>query len=271
MMQRVRADPENVHDAPIAELPPTSDMWVPGARRRVLAQDPATDAITYVSEIPVGYRRQVEVDHRREHPAGRFEFHHCHEEGFILAGRYDFGGWYDWNALSYLNHPSTWVHPADQHAPDGARLIMKMSAPLDFVYRDIPSDWDGVEFPADPERAGGHRGVSSRPLDPDGGRPDRTGRRWQRLWHDVVNGWTTWLVVVPPSWRGSGDGRTAAGGDELFLLSGDVRTRVGGDLVDLREGDYVCDTDRFEDGGATERSGTGCLMIRWTRGVDPRS
>jgi hypothetical protein len=123
MMHRVRTGPVDVRDAPVAELPHTSDMWAPGAVRRVLAQDSATDAITYVPEIPAGYRRRAEVEYRRTYPAGRFEYHTCHEEGFILAGRYHFGGWYDWNALSYLNHPPTWVHPADQHAPDGARLV----------------------------------------------------------------------------------------------------------------------------------------------------
>jgi hypothetical protein len=268
MMPRLAVRPLNVADAPIAELPPTSDMWVPGARRRVLAHDPSTDAITYVSEIPVGYRRDAEAAYRQAHPPGRFEYHHCHEEGFILDGRYDFGGWYDWDALGYLNHPSTWVHPADQCAPEGARLIMKLSGPLDFKYRDIPEDWDGQEFPMDPERAREQRGVSSLALDPDGpSETDASGRRWQRIWHDVAGGWTTWLMTVPARWSGRGDGSSGPGGNELFVLTGDLRVRAFGDLVDLRAGDYVCDPERFEDGGAAERSEAGCVAIRWTRGL----
>lgn len=271
MMSRRMTERVNVRDAPIMELPPTSDMWVPGARRRVLAHDAETDAITYVSEIPMGYRRDAEVAYRQRHPPGRFEYHHCHEEGFILEGRYDFGGWYGWNALSYLNHPSTWVHPADQHAPDGATLIMKLSGPLEFSYADIPEDWDGREFPADAGLAGPHQGVSSRRLDASGGGTvDPSGRRWQRIWEDVVGGWITWLVSVDPGWRGKVDGWAADGGDELFILSGGLRKRIHGDLIDLSEGDYVCAPDRFEDGGADERSDNGCVAIRWTRGVDPQ-
>jgi hypothetical protein len=162
------------------------------------------------------------------------------------------------------------VHPADQHAPEGAKLIMKMSGPLDFTYSDIPAGWDGNEFPADPQLAGEHRGVSSRPIDPAGGQPDRTGKKWQRLWHDVVTGWTTWLVTAPPGWRGEGEARSVPGSSEWFLLSGDLRTRIHGDLVDLRAHDYACDPHRFEDGGAAESSTTGYVAIRWTRGPDPR-
>lgn len=270
MMRRVAAGPLNVRDAPIAELPPTSDMWVAGAHRRVLAHGPGSDAITYVSMIPVGYRRPAEAEQRQRHAPGRFEHHHCHEEGFILRGRYDFGGWYEWNALSYLNHPSTWVHPADQEAPDGATLLMKQSGPLDFVYSDIPEGWDGREYPADPERAGPHQGVSSQPVDPEGGGElDASGRRWQRLWHDQVSGWTTWLLTVPAGWRGGGAGWAEEGGDELFVLSGGLRTRIHGGLVELAEGDYVCSPQRYEHGGADEQSVQGCVAVRWTRGIEP--
>lgn len=269
-MQRLRVDPLNVRDAPVAELPPTNDMWVEGARRRVLSHDPDTGAITYVSELPAGYRRPAEIAYRRERPAGRFEYHTCHEEGFILEGRIDFGGWYDWQALAYLNHPSTWVHPADQCAPDGALLIMKLSGPLDFAYVAISEDWDGREYAADPGRAGPHHGASSLPVDVRAdGREDGSGRRWQRAWTDVASGWTTWVVQAHAGWRGVGDGWSVAGGDELFVLSGDMRTRVRGDLVHLRQGDYVSDPERFEDGGGAEASEDGFVVIRWTRGVDP--
>jgi hypothetical protein len=82
----------------------------------VPAQDSATDAITYVPEIPAGYRRRAEVEYRRTYPAGRF--------------------------------------------------------------------------------------VCSRPLDPGRcGEVGLTGRRWQRLWVDAIDGWTSWLVTVPPGRR----------------------------------------------------------------------
>lgn len=269
-MPRRRVEPLNVRDAPVVELPPTNDMWVAGARRRVLSHDPETDAVTYVSQLPVGYRRPAEIVYRRERAAGRFEYHTCHEEGFILDGSVDFGGWYPWQALAYLNHPSTWVHPSDQCAPDGAMLIMKLSGPLDFAYVDIPEEWDRREYPFDPQRAGPHRGTSSQPVDTAaGGGMDASGRRWQRMWVDVVGGWTTWVLQLGAGWRGRGDGWAADGGDEIFVVSGDLRTRIDGQLVHLRQGDYVCAPDRFEDGGASEGSDEGCVAIRWTRGIDP--
>lgn len=64
-----------------------------GARRRLLD---AADRLFYTQGInatgqgtgtalPAGYRRPAEIVYRRERPAGRFEYHTCHEEGFILA------------------------------------------------------------------------------------------------------------------------------------------------------------------------------------------
>lgn len=263
MMDRRSVQPLEVRDAPVMELPPTSDMWVPGARRRVLSHDEVTGEITYISELPPGYRREHEVAYREGHPPGRFEYHDCHEEGFILDGRYDFGGWYDWDALSYLNHPPTWVHPADQCVPDGARLLMKLSGPLAFEYTDIPSDWDGTEFAVDPARAAPWPGVTRRELGAPG-RPTADAE-WTELWNDPVRGWTTWFGVLAPGWRGSGQGFSRPGGDEVFVLEGDVSLRIGGDLHTLTAGQYACDARRYEDGGEEERSTTGCVLIRWTR------
>ena len=263
MMDRRSVERIDVGDAPIVELPATSDMWVPGARRRVLSHDEATGEITYISELPSGYRRQHELNYRQQYPPGRFEYHDCHEEGFILDGRYSFGGWYDWDALSYLNHPPTWVHPADQCVPDGARLLMKLSGPLAFEYLDIPEHWDGEEFAVDPSRAAPWVGVTRNELGvPDLGRDDAG---WTELWRDSVRGWTTWFGVLPPGWRGSGEGYSRPGGDEIFVLTGDVTLRVGGELLSLRAGQYVCDAQHHEDGGREQHSTGGCVLIRWIR------
>jgi hypothetical protein len=269
MMRRQRVERLNVNDAPIEELPPSSDMWVPGHRRRVLAHDPETGAKTYVSEIPPRYRRDHERAYREQHPPGRFEHHRIHEEGAILDGRYDFGGWYDFDAMSYLNHPPTWVHPADQCVPQGARLIMKLSGPLAFDYHDIPSDWDGTEFPLDPAAAAPYRGVTATSLQAGSGETRSDGSRWQRLWHDPLHGWTTWFVTIPAGWRGSGSGRERPGGDEVFVIGGDVALVVGDEVQPLVAGDYVCDPDVLRYGGMAESSRDGALLLRWTRNAEP--
>lgn len=265
MMPRLRVERLNVNDAPIEELPPSSDMWVPGHRRRVLAHDIATGAKTYVSEIPPDYRRDHECSYRETYPPGRFEHHSVHEEGVVLDGHYDFGGWYYANAMSYLNHPPTWVHPADQCVPQGARLIMKLSGPLTFDYADIPADWDGTEFPLDPAAAAPHRGVTATSLRAGAGGPRKDGSWWQRLWHDPLHGWTTWFVTIPAAWRGSGPGTEEMGGDEVFVINGDVSLVVGDTVQPLAVGDYVCDPDVFRQGGTAETSREGALLLRWTR------
>lgn len=269
MVRRLRVERLNVREAPIEELPPTSDMWIAGHRRRLLSHDPVTGARTYVSEIPADYRREHERAYREQHPPGRFEFHAMHEEGVSLDGRYDFGGWYDFDAPCYLNHPPTWVHPADQCVPDGARLIMKLSGPLDFAYTDIPNDWDGAEFAIDPAAAAPYEGVTATRLDLEPGvGPD--GLHRQRLWTDPIEGWSTWSVVIPAGWRGHGEAWDVVGGDEVFVVSGAVDLRVGDDLQQFVAGDYACDPDVLRSGGEAESSPTGAHLIRWTRGTSPQ-
>lgn len=269
-MRRLRVERLNFRDAPIEELPPSSDMWVPGHRRRVLSFDPATGARTYVSEIPPLYRRDRERRYRERHAPGRFEHHRIHEEGVILEGRYDFGGWYGFDALSYLNHPPSWIHPADQCVPDGARLLMKLSGPLEFEYFDIPAEWDGREYALDPIAAAPFVGVTSARLEAEQGRRHADGSWWSRLWHDPVEGWTSWFVTVPPGWTGSGGPPTdRAGGDEVFVIDGAIRLRIGEEVQCLIAGDYACDPDRYRTGGAAESSEEGARLMRWTRGFDP--
>jgi hypothetical protein len=268
MIPRIQVDRLNMNDAPIEELPPTSDMWVPGHRRRVLAHDVSTGAKTYVSEIPPAYRRAHEQAYREGHAPGRFEFHSVHEEGMVLAGRYDFGGWYDTDAPTYLNHPPTWVHPADQCVPDGARLIMKLSGPLGFEYHDIPSDWDGAEFPLDAAAAAPFEGVTRERVHAGIGDRREDGSSWHRLWHDPLHGWTTWFVTLPPRWRGSGAPWERPGGDEVFVIDGAADLRVGDAVLPFVAGDYACDPETVRSGGASERSDSGATMLRWTRGTD---
>lgn len=268
MMRRIRVDRLNFRDAPVEELPPTSDMWVPGHRRRVLSHDAATGAKTYVSEIPADYRRDHERNYREQHAPGRFEHHPIHEEGVILDGRYDFGGWYDFDALSYLNHPPTWVHPADQCVPQGARLLMKLSGPLVFDYVDIPADWDGEEFALDPAAAAPFAGVSSVRLEPGHGVRRSDGSTWSALWHDPVDGWTSWFVSLPAGWSGEGEASDRPGGDEVFVIEGAVDLRIGDEVQPLVAGDYACDPERFRTGGRAESSPSGATLMRWTRGFD---
>ncbi|MFN8534375.1 MAG: hypothetical protein U0556_12620 [Dehalococcoidia bacterium] len=228
-----------------------------GGSRERLAFDPENGAETFLLTIDVG---------RKNDRDALFEYHTCHEENFLLRGTADFAGWYGWESLGYLMHPPYWWHPAGYRFPSGAEILIKLDAPVDFTFREIPSDWDRREWiaPESPHwcknRAVSNANLESEPwelvLDTNG---QPAGFAAKHLWDDVETGWTTWLMRTPAGWRGSGE--IFAGGDELYLLSGDLNL----DGSRLLEGGYYYEPDRLRDDGASE---AGFTAIRWTRG-DP--
>lgn len=251
---------------------PWQYTWPDGTTRKVLAVDPQTQGATFLLHLPGGYGRAEEAVAAREHEHGRFERHTCHEEIFNLGGSYRFGDFYDFPVMGYLNHPPHWVHPADQSTSTGVLLLIKNSCPVDFAFDPIPAGWDGIEGTGD----------GSGPLDPTTGgvtmlavddvpwqpapTPDgaESGVQVKHLWQDGAQGWSTWLMQVPPGWRNPLAERTGTGGDELFLLSGDLTHPRHGRLTAQA---YYCDPESAAVGG--ESSETGCVAIRWTRGDAP--
>ncbi|MGH8965541.1 MAG: DUF4437 domain-containing protein [Actinomycetes bacterium] len=252
------------------------DTWPAGTQRRVYARDEGdTDASTFLLNFPVGYARPQDLEYKRSNPIGRFEYHTCHEELFVLRGTFKFDDWYEIRNFGYFNHPPFWLHPAHQHAPDGVDLFIKNSAPVDFLYTPIAEDWDKREYLAE----GYPHKTRSRPvtrvemadipwepvLDPAGG---RTGMEGKHLWDDLDEGWTTWLMRVPEGWSGTGPAQAMAGGDEFLVLEGDLTVDRGGRTAELTAMSYLCDPEQFVYPGAGTGSNEGCLAIRWTRG-DP--
>lgn len=275
-MKRLQVGPVALADIPVetsaAEGRLWQTTWPAGTKRQVIARDDGdTDASTFLLDFPVGYARPQELEYKEQNPRGRFEYHTCHEELFVLRGTFKFDDWYDIKDFGYFNHPPYWLHPAHQHAPEGVVLFIKNSSPVDFVYTDIPADWNAVEYLMD----GFPHHTRSRPvtnlemaalpwepvLDPSGG---RTGMEAKHLWDDLDGGWTTWLMRVPPGWHGDGEAEAVAGGDEFLVLEGDL-TLDRGKPVDLGAMSYFCDPDEFVYPGAGTGSNEGCLAIRWTR------
>ena len=227
-----------------------------GGWREQLAVDPDTGAETFLLTFPP----RTTSPHR-----GELEYHTCHEENVLLSGRVDFDGWYQWQALGYLMHPPYWWHPAGYTFPNGATILIRLDAPVDFTYRPIPADWDGREWIA-PEAPHWcrNRAVTAAHLDPvpweavrdSAGQP--LGLEAKHLWDDVEQGWVAWLLRAPASWQGSG--QQYAGSDELYLLAGDLRV---GD-VRLVAGGYYFEPTVLRDDLASEE---GAVAIRWTRGA----
>ncbi|MBB6377243.1 hypothetical protein BKA01_004501 [Pseudonocardia eucalypti] len=278
-MRRVATGPVSLADLPVQASPSDGrlwqDTWPEGTRRRVYARDEGnTDASTFLLNFPPGYARPQELEYLRHNPRGRFEYHTCHEELFVLNGVFKFDDWYEIKNFGYFNHPPYWLHPAHQHAPEGVDLFIKNSAPVDFLYADIPPDWDRTEYLAD-----GYPHVTrSRPvtgvemadipwepvLDPDGA---PTGMEGKHLWDDLDGGWTTWLMRVPAGWTGTGPAAATPGGDEFLVLEGDLTLDRGASMT-LGPMGYLCDPETFVYPGAGTGSEAGCLAVRWTRG-DP--
>lgn len=276
-MKRLQVGPVALDDIPVETSAADGRLWQTtwpaGTQRRVFARDEGdTDGTTFLLNFPEGYARPKELEYLKANPRGRFEYHTCHEELFVLKGTFKFHDWYDIKDFGYFNHPPYWLHPAHQHAPDGVDLFIKNSKPVDFVFTEIPEDWNAVEYLME----GFPYLTRSRPVprlemaelpweavrDPGGG---LTGMEAKHLWDDLDRGWTTWLMRVPPGWHGDGAADPAPGGDEFLVLDGDL-TLDRGKTLDLGPMSYFCDPDTFVYPGGGTGSNEGCLAIRWTKG-----
>jgi hypothetical protein len=279
-MNRLYVFPRSLDDIPLE----TSDNpgkvwqpnWAPGTSMRVLAREESDGEIggsTHILTLPPGYHRPAEHDYLESHGLNRFEHHHCHEEVFILEGALHFGDWYTLDAMSCMYHPPFWLHPANQFAPNGVTLLAKNSRPVDFLFQDIPPAWKGEEYVA----PGYASATQNRPitklsltkvpwgsvLDESG---SETGIEAKHIRHDTDDGWVTWLMRVPPGWRGSGPRREFKGGDEMLLLDGDLTVGFREETIRLEGKSYYSDPERIVDAGDSQSSETGAIALRFTRG-----
>lgn len=243
--------------------------WQPGTERTVITVDPRTAGSTYLVRFPAGYERP-----QYRHPAPgvpeQFEWHSCHEEIFCLEGSIRFGSWYVLPEMGYLNHPPRWVHPADQHSIEGCLLLIKNSSPCDFVFRDIPAQWDGVEYLDDgapraprPDEAAG---VSTVALDGIPWSPASTATGTPlgfdgRPVYQHPDGRTTWMARLPAGWSPpSGADRGAA--ESLFVVDGSVT--VAGEPLD-RHG--YASGDRGQLLAPDTHTDHGATVVCWSRGL----
>lgn len=278
-LERIAVEPIAVADVSADTDSATSQFWQPnwpvGTKRTVLARDDTMEGgATVLLDFPEGYHRPLERKYLEEHGRERFEYHTMHEEVFIIAGSFRFGDWYDLRAPAYFNHPEKCLHPANQFTEDGVTLLIKNSGFVDFLFEEIPDDWDPTHYPFAEDAHASTDPVLPLHLDefswkpvigPDG---SPTGQEAKTIWHDDERGWTTWLMRAPEGWKGSGEPHEKPGGDEMFLLEGDYSIAWNGERVRLDGRCYYCDPARFHAGGRLESSDAGCTAVRWTRGTD---
>lgn len=91
-MKRLRVGPVALDDIPVETSATGGRLWQTtwpeGTQRRVFARDDGdTDGSTFLLNFPVGYARPPELEYLKSNPRGRFEYHTCHEELFVLRGR----------------------------------------------------------------------------------------------------------------------------------------------------------------------------------------
>lgn len=249
----------------LSQIPVETDVPErPGVTRQLLYKDEETGSKTRILTFPPNYRsaRSWEND-------GLMESHRSSEEILVLEGVLSFGRWYDLPGLGYTFHPPGWIHPADQQSEFGHRMLIKSGEePVDFTFTPPPADWDGAEFSLLDDEAVGvtRRNVTSvpkLPLKDDAG--EHNGLHRQPLLDDGPDGWSTWMLVVPPQWRGDATSSYTFDGLEFFVISGDLTATIDGQLVELTAGNYYCDPNPSVLGTADAFSRQGCYAICWTR------
>ncbi len=205
--------------------------------------------------------------------SGQFEYHTLHEEIFFLTGTMNFDNHYTVKALGYINHPPFWKHCTNFFVEknDGMVTMLMRSGHQPVVQLNpIPDGWDGRPTFAPATRSIGTRNLQLDDLDYVPLRTqagEDTGVRAKRVAEDRDDGWTTWVMVVPPGWSAKTAPVTAKGGDEIYLIQGDLT--LGGDAAaTLKESGYVCDSAQIREGKGTMSSKGGALFVRWTKGAE---
>lgn len=233
-----------------------------GVRRQVLSSDPSSGYVTWLFDFPPQYKALSAVG--RE---AMLEYHSSSEEILTLEGSLRFGRFYELPRMTYAFHPAGWVHPAAQQSADGCRVLMRRSSPdIDFQFLSPPEDWAGEEFNALEGEGKSPRGITRLNIEnlpwlqlitPRG---SATGISVKVLLEDDGRGWCTYMMHVPPDWRGCGERFSVGSGDELFVLAGDLRISE----FELSAGSFFQDSREFRYDGNSVASREGCLAIRWT-------
>lgn len=254
----------------ISQIPVETDVpGRPGVTRQLLSRDEASGSKTRLLTMPPNYRSALSRE-----KDGLMESHVSSEEIFVLEGVMSFGRWYDIRGLGYTFHPPGWTHPADQQTEFGYKMLIKSGAdPVDFTFTPPPPNWNGAEYSLIDSPESTDKGVTRRDVESvprreitlaDG---TATGLFSQPLLNDGPDGWSTWMLTVPPSWKGGGRGLDVTlGGLEFYVLSGDLSCRIDGVLSELTAGNYYSNPDRLVLQSTDAFSRNGCYVICWTRG-----
>ena len=217
---------------------------------------------------PEGFRRTIGS-------TNELEWHPHHEEVFLLRGRLRFQNGPVLTALSYFNHPAFWTHATSQTTEGEVTLLVHGSHHPGTGLEPVPRGWDGRGYFSS-SLLPGVRAVDGLDIDTSPGAwvpvqtgaGDQTGYEAIHVWNDPEDGWSTWLMKIPPNWRGVETGPSAPGSDEVFLISGDLILDRGDDPLRMASQSHFCDPTEFVPYGRSCSSLLGGLALRWTRNGD---
>ena len=192
---------------------PTDDGNVPGPVLKVLREDAATGALTFMTHLPPNWHD----------PA--LDWHPSTEEGYVIAGEVTLND-RSLTAGCYLFRPPGILHgPAGSPNDLGATIIQRTSGPLRILR------YKGKKFP--------HKDLQ--PITDDhlksdvewSERTDTRKIRWRKVrsggWEDARMRWVhrnsrtgggLVMLELPAGWRG--EGSHARGATEEFVLQGDL-------------------------------------------------
>jgi hypothetical protein len=209
--------------APIRSDAPEDDN-VPGPLWKLLTEDRATGAVTYMTYLPPGWRDEV------------LDWHMTTEEGFRIGG-----------GEGTASPPGRYLYrqPGQLHGParaplyEGATIIQRMSGPLRILrYNGTKYPRENLQFITDQHKTWpiDQVFVHSNELPwedaPAGG--GWAGARFKWLHRNKVNGGGAVLMDLPAGWKGTG--AQARGPVEEFVVEGSVNS--GGEQY-VKWG-YVC-------------------------------
>jgi quercetin dioxygenase-like cupin family protein len=224
--------------------------WQPigdhGLKMQVLSQDPDTGAMTFLLDIPKGWKG-----------GGVAHYHSVSEEVFMISGDVSLDGVRFYHGSDYLYRPGNIVHGHDEQSREGGRAIVKLGGTLDFSYVHEPASPEEYVLPgATLDRPHVQfLTVDEAPWEERGEGPNRSRRTV--LSRNPETGATTTLIEFPPGWRGRAGAHYHSRSEEVFVLSGDVALD---DEPIYREGCYL-----YRPGGIMhgpkERSEGGCRML----------
>jgi quercetin dioxygenase-like cupin family protein len=224
--------------------------WEPigthGLRMRRLSCDTDTGAMTFVLDIPPGWKG-----------GGVAHYHTCYEEAYVISGDVTLDGKRYYTANEYLYRPGYVVHGHDERSNEGCRALVKVGGHLDMNLVHEPESAEEYALP---------RAVFDRSLVQFQQRSDlqwvergegANHSRRQILSENPANGAVSTLVEFKPGWRGRAGAHYHSFSEEAYIISGDVALD---DEPIYTAGCYLYRLRGIMH-GPKERSSEGCLAL----------